>query len=480
MDSSSKLTVYFAGYDTTSIDTYIAALKRHKIGTVIDCRSSPNPSKRAEFKLKNVSKMCQENGIKYSWKGEKFGGKHQQKKLLQTLCNNEARVAEDFLCCIFSVVKQPSLILCECANIQHCHCRHIADALLLYDIANIKTISIPNEDANAAKCESYALSQDTKIKIIGYHPQKARAQKRRNQEDEEKQPVARTDWSKYLKSMEEQDLKAVLAQFEEKWKKEQLELKQKLILTDDFNFYLPTEKEQALNVDDIFKTTKLSEKKKVKLQYVAGVDISHGAEDEDLACAGLVVLEYPSLQKVYEKFSVVRFTQPYIAGFLAFREVDFLVTIIEEIKSDHPEYLPQVILVDGNGILHHRGFGLACHLGVLTGIPCIGVAKNILVVDGLDKDRIKQECDEKLLKRGDYVDLIGQTRGKIGVALRCSEKGKTPVYVSNGYKISLQSGIEIVMATSAIYRQPEPIRAVDGGTRKAIMEHERKLKQINK
>ena len=36
-------------------------------------------------------------------------------------------------------------------------------------------------------------------------------------------------------------------------------------------------------------------------------------------------------------------------------------------------------------ILVLLGFGLASHLGVLSGIPCIGVGKKLYHVDGLEK-----------------------------------------------------------------------------------------------
>ena len=42
--------------------------------------------------------------------------------------------------------------------------------------------------------------------------------------------------------------------------------------------------------------------------------------------------------------------------------------------------------MDGNGQLHPRGFGLACHLGVLLDVPCVGVAKTLIHVDGIEED----------------------------------------------------------------------------------------------
>ena len=174
-------------------------------------------------------------------------------------------------------------------------------------------------------------------------------------------------------------------------------------------------------------TTKDENNDKDTLKYIGGVDISKGTIDEDMACAGLVILEYPSLKQVCHKFKMVRYNKPYIPGFLAFREVDFLIDIINELKNDedNKKYVPQVILVDGNGILHHRGFGLASHLGVLSKIPTIGIGKELYMMDGLDRKLIKEQCDRYLTQKGDYLELIGDTKDVIhGAAVRCGEKGK--------------------------------------------------------
>lgn len=88
---------------------------------------------------------------------------------------------------------------------------------------------------------------------------------------------------------------------------------------------------------------------------------------------------------------MVAVSAPYVAGFLAFREVPFMVEAVERLQREQPGLRPQVLLVDGNGLLHQRGFGVACHLGVLTDLPCVGVAKNLLHVDGLVKDELHKE-----------------------------------------------------------------------------------------
>ncbi|CAK6969852.1 endonuclease V-like [Scomber scombrus] len=193
------------------------------------------------------------------------------------------------------------------------------------------------------------------------------------------------------------------------------------------------------------------------LERVGGVDLSFIKGDDVNACAQLVVLSYPDLELLYENSQMVTLTAPYVAGFLAFRETPFLIEALQQLERDKPELLPQVVFVDGNGIFHYREFGLACHLGVLSGLPCVGVAKNLLQVQGVYKSEEHQSQIAALQKGGDSFPLTATSGKVLGKALRSSDKSSKPVYVSVGHKISLDAAVRLTHSCCR-YRVPEPIR----------------------
>ncbi|KAM3921933.1 endonuclease V [Leptodactylus fuscus] len=196
------------------------------------------------------------------------------------------------------------------------------------------------------------------------------------------------------------------------------------------------------------------------LERVGGVDLSYVKEDDTSACASLIVLSYPDLEVIYEDCQMVTLDAPYIAGFLAFREVPSLVEAVKRLQEKEPSLMPQVLFVDGNGVLHHRGFGVACHLGILTGLPTIGVAKNLLQVDGLENNESHREQWKELQNGGDFFYLRGGTGNILGAALKSSQKSFKPVYISVGHKISLETAVKLVHCCCK-YRVPEPTRQAD-------------------
>jgi deoxyinosine 3'endonuclease (endonuclease V) len=241
----------------------------------------------------------------------------------------------------------------------------------------------------------------------------------------------------------------------EKWRKEQDELKLKLINKDFYKF--------NLNNDP-------NDKDSIELKYIAGVDISASKNMPDIAVSALVICD-KDLKIVYEDYKLVKMTEPYVPGFLAFREVNHLVDLINDLKKNAPEFIPQVILVDGNGILHVKGFGLACHLGVLVDIPTIGCSKNVFNVDGINKKKVKELSKKSLIKGGDAVELIGDSGTQWGYAFKSNDEVINPMIISAGYKISNDTALKIVKK-SIVHRVPQPIRLSDKVSRRLIENYE--------
>lgn len=126
-----------------------------------------------------------------------------------------------------------------------------------------------------------------------------------------------------------------------------------------------------------------------------------------------------------------------------------------------------MILVDGNGIIHQNGFGLACHLGVLLDTPTVGCGKTFFYVDGLSKQRVEEDCEDYLKQDGDFVKLVGKSKREWAAAVKCSKGSDQPVFVSIGHKISLLTAIDSVLSVS-VTKIPEPIRLADIKSRAKI------------
>ena len=110
---------------------------------------------------------------------------------------------------------------------------------------------------------------------------------------------------------------------------------------------------------------------------------------------------------------------------------------------------PDVLLVDGQGIAHPRGLGLASHLGLVSEVATIGVAKSRLVGQGPEPaagGRGRQSFNLS----GKLVGLILRTR-----------KDTKPLYLSPGYRITLEESREITLGCAARYRIPLPLRRAD-------------------
>ena len=179
------------------------------------------------------------------------------------------------------------------------------------------------------------------------------------------------------------------------------------------------------------------------IQRVAGVDV--GFDDGGRTTrAAVVVLSFPTLE-VIEQAVVHQPTRfPYVPGLLSFREAPAIIAALDTLSD-----APDLILCDGQGYAHPRRFGLACHLGVATGLPAVGVAKSRLV-----------GCyDPPEDHKGDWSPLMDAGEC-IGAALR-TRRGVKPLFISIGHRISLASAISFVLACTPRYRLPETTRLAD-------------------
>ena len=170
---------------------------------------------------------------------------------------------------------------------------------------------------------------------------------------------------------------------------------------------------------------------------------------------------------VYEDHEVETVDYPYVPGFLAFKEVPVYTKLFERLKAKSFELWPQLLLVDGNGILHTRNFGCASHIGVLQDVPCIGVSKNMFYIDGLTKKAVKEKS-EKLSKGGEFCYLTGDSGKNWGAALRSTSQSQNPIFISQRHKISLDTSIACVKAMIDKYRIPEPVRQADLRSRELV------------
>lgn len=251
------------------------------------------------------------------------------------------------------------------------------------------------------------------------------------------------------------------------WTEAQDLLKQKLIAEDDFSWRLGSKS----NSKSMEREEEKEEEREEVLKYVGGVDISYSKENPSLACGILVVLELKTLQVVYQDFCVVTPNVPYVPGFLAFREAPVLLELVEKMKNNNSPFYPQLLMVDGNGILHPRGFGLACHLGILADLPTIGIGKNLHHVDGLTLSGVKQLLEAQEDSAEGFITLKGCSGRIWGAAARSAGGSLKPIFISTGHRISLDTATRIVKMTCK-FRVPEPIRQADIRSRDYLRKHQ--------
>lgn len=195
---------------------------------------------------------------------------------------------------------------------------------------------------------------------------------------------------------------------------------------------------------------------------IAGADV--GFEQQGSITRGvLVLLAYPALKPLHCVIFRTKTSMPYIPGLLSFREYPALLNAWQTLPDK-----PDLLLVDGQGIAHPRGLGLASHIGLLADVPSIGVAKsrlygryNVTTDSGMTTDTAAMAAvsnsstaqplfSERKTDNPQQIGWVWQSKA------RCN-----PLYISPGHRISISSALVWVQRCMAGYRLPEPTRLAD-------------------
>ncbi len=208
----------------------------------------------------------------------------------------------------------------------------------------------------------------------------------------------------------------------------------KELLFSDFESDLPLKKLRRIQLDVKEKISLENPSKNMDL--IAGIDVSYSYPK---AYAALSLWQGDEELDIYTSKCEVKF--PYIPTYLAFKELPALLKLLEKIRTQ-----PDVIMVDGNGILHPNRIGLASHLGVETGLPTIGVAKSKLC--GTLNEKVNQN---------NRVSKVKENGKLIGHAVLEGDRAKNPIYVSPGHHVSHNRAVKVVRRYCK-YKVPEPIR----------------------
>ena len=165
------------------------------------------------------------------------------------------------------------------------------------------------------------------------------------------------------------------------------------------------------------------------VKVVAGCD---NAYFDNKIISAIVVID-ENFEILEEKFAVGKAGFPYVPGFLAYRELPIMLECYKKIEN-----VPDLFIIDGNGLLHPREFGLASHFGLSVNKPTIGISKNLI---------LGEAKDNKI--------YVGK---KILAEQVATKEGSKPIYVSQGNMISLNTAVDVVKKyIKQPHKLPEPL-----------------------
>lgn len=211
---------------------------------------------------------------------------------------------------------------------------------------------------------------------------------------------------------------------------------------------------------EILRTAQESIRRHANIRYrtriperLGGVDVSYGPDNRGVAAYALVAKG--QREPIWSTTIACRTAFPYITSYLSFRELPLLLELLAKVRA--ADRLSEVILVDGSGMLHPRGAGIATHLGVAASIPTIGVTKKLLC----------GQFDRRNLAAGQSRPVVLDGRA-LGVAIRPTAGSARPLFVSPGQRVDLSYAENVVRQWLTGRRLPEPLYWADRLSRVAV------------
>ncbi len=260
---------------------------------------------------------------------------------------------------------------------------------------------------------------------------------------------------------------------------EQMKLAERVSLTADWLRESLSERTMHRSVkESLYQASGSSEKEasprsELNIDFVAGCDVTFLDvwKTPTLGLACIKVLSFPSMDEVSEAVSEEVISFPYIPGLLAYRELPALISAYRKLEAKFRKGSSSrvVFIVDGQGIAHYRGLGIASHFGVFTGEISIGCAKSRLCGKfEMPKEPIKpgKSASSNLGEIATSSSLIDENSGRqIGVVLRVrasqgstSSGEKNLLYISPGHRIDFETAVSIIRSCLTKHVQPEPTR----------------------
>ena len=197
--------------------------------------------------------------------------------------------------------------------------------------------------------------------------------------------------------------------------------------------------EEAIRIQEALRLHLILRPTFSRISTIGGADV--GYSKAGYLLGAIAVFSFPQMEMIGLATAHGRISFPYVPGLLGFREGPILIKAFDKL-----EVCPDVMIYDGQGICHPRGFGLASHLGLWLDLPSVGCAKTFLTGEhSLPGSRRGSLCPIRI--KGKEVGAVLRTRDHVN-----------PLFVSPGHRIDLKTSIELILATCQRFRLPEPLR----------------------